>query len=38
MFEGQIRGEFTRENASKEKIGFLMLGGRADEKVLQNNS
>jgi len=31
MFEGQIRGEFTRETASKEKIGFLMLGGEVDE-------
>jgi len=38
MFEGQIRGEFTRENASKEKIGFLMLGGSADEKVLQKSA
>jgi simple sugar transport system ATP-binding protein len=33
MFEGQIRGEFTRENASKEKIGFLMLGGTIDGKA-----
>ncbi len=38
MFEGQIKGEFTRENATKEEIGFLMLGGNADEKVLQKNS
>lgn len=31
MFEGQIKGEFTRENATKERIGFLMLGGSSDE-------
>ncbi len=31
IFEGQIKGEFTRENATKEEIGFLMLGGNSIE-------
>lgn len=28
IFEGRIAGEFTRENASSEKIGLLMTGGK----------
>lgn len=28
MYEGKIAGEFTRENASREKVGLLMMGGK----------
>lgn len=31
MFEGGIAGEFTRGDASREKIGLLMTGGKANE-------
>ncbi len=31
IYEGHIAGEFTRENATSEKIGLLMMGGKKDE-------
>ncbi|QVK20714.1 ABC transporter ATP-binding protein [Mycoplasmatota bacterium] len=31
MYEGEVKGEFTRETANEEEIGFLMLGGNKDE-------
>ena len=31
IYEGHIAGEFTRENASSEKIGLLMMGGKNDK-------
>ncbi len=31
IYEGHIAGEFTRENATSEKIGLLMMGGKIDE-------
>lgn len=29
IFDGKINGEFTRENASLEQIGLLMMGGKS---------
>lgn len=28
IYEGKVRGEFTRENATAEKLGLLMMGGQ----------
>jgi simple sugar transport system ATP-binding protein len=27
MYEGRIAGEFSREEATKDKVGLLMMGG-----------
>ncbi|MGH0053300.1 MAG: ABC transporter ATP-binding protein [Sphaerochaetaceae bacterium] len=32
LFEGKIVGEFTRETASSEKIGLLMMGGNLNDQ------
>lgn len=31
MYDGKINGEFTRESANADRIGFRMLGGKEDE-------
>lgn len=28
IYEGKVRGEFTKENATAEKLGLLMMGGQ----------
>ena len=31
MYDGKITGEFSRENVSAEKLGLLMMGGKASD-------
>ena len=32
IYDGRIAGEFTREEATAEKLGLLMMGGTIDDK------
>jgi len=36
LFEGQIMGELTQEEATAERLGLLMAGSRAQDPVAQN--
>ena len=30
LYNGQVAGEFNRSNATEEKLGILMMGGKSD--------
>ena len=35
IYNGKLNHEFTRENATEERLGLMMMGGRLDEADAQ---